>query len=499
MSLRVQPPLLPISAGEPFLNDRLGREESIKALTEVVRSVDGPCVLAVDASWGMGKTTFLRMWSRHLRDISVPVVDFNAWDTDFAEDPFLAMFSEMTNALEALPTLRGSAALARWKQTGRDVVRDHKWAIARSAVSAVPYVGDRIASELSPESSTPFHVDTARFAEARAARQDFRESLRTAAKAASATSQLKPLVVMIDELDRCRPNYAIKLLETAKHLFGVDGVVFVLCLDRQQLVHSIRAVYGEGFDAEGYLRRFFDIDYQLPHADRADFIAAALDNAVASIRSSNENLSNMLAHYIAEGSLPVILDRPTLSQRQILQTTRRLAVILSSIPASRSVRPDVVTTLLVLRTVNPELYRRYVTGHCTDEEAIATFSVDLELRNSNRFNARAAIEAVLLAGVCVFTANDRGQADYDKLPIVVDYLAKSDPQHISRPSDQSEQMYLDAVVGYIAELISPQGRRRPVELARVADQGGFRSAVRQLELFPDSVAGTGLAPRPDEA
>ena len=81
-----------------------------------------------------------------------------------------------------------------------------------------------------------------------------------------------PLVVVIDELDRCRPSYAVELLKAAKHLFAVDGVVFVLALNRSELSHSIGALYGGKFDATGYLRRFIDVDFRLPDPDRAAFI-----------------------------------------------------------------------------------------------------------------------------------------------------------------------------------------------------------------------------------
>ncbi len=87
----------------------------------------------------------------------------------------------------------------------------------------------------------------------------------------------RPLIVMIDELDRCRPSYAIELLEVAKHLFSVDHIVFVLAVNRSELAHSIRALYGSDFDAEGYLRRFFDVDFRLPEPDRKSFIDAMMD------------------------------------------------------------------------------------------------------------------------------------------------------------------------------------------------------------------------------
>jgi hypothetical protein len=72
-----------------------------------------------------------------------------------------------------------------------------------------------------------------------------------------------PITIVIDELDRCRPTYAIKVLEELKHLFDVPGVAFVLGMHGQQLAHSVTAAYGAGFDSQAYLRRFFSRRYAL--------------------------------------------------------------------------------------------------------------------------------------------------------------------------------------------------------------------------------------------
>ena len=63
-----------------------------------------------------------------------------------------------------------------------------------------------------------------------------------------------PLFVFVDELDRCRPDYAIELLEGIKHLFGVPGVYFVVATNTVQLGESVKAVYGSGFDGVRYLK-----------------------------------------------------------------------------------------------------------------------------------------------------------------------------------------------------------------------------------------------------
>ena len=60
-----------------------------------------------------------------------------------------------------------------------------------------------------------------------------------------------PIIIVIDELDRCRPTYAIKLLEEIKHLFDVPGLVFVFGMHGDQLAHSVKAAYGAEFQCKG--------------------------------------------------------------------------------------------------------------------------------------------------------------------------------------------------------------------------------------------------------
>lgn len=75
--------------------------------------------------------------------------------------------------------------------------------------------------------------------------------------------RVSPIIILVDELDRCRPTYAIELLERIKHLFGSPGVAFLIATDTKQLGHSIEAVYGSRFDSIRYLHRFFDDTYRL--------------------------------------------------------------------------------------------------------------------------------------------------------------------------------------------------------------------------------------------
>ena len=86
------------------------------------------------------------------------------------------------------------------------------------------------------------------------------------------------MIFFIDELDRCRPNFAIELLEVIKHLFYIDNFIFIISIDKDQLSYSIANIYGHNMDTEGYLRRFFDLDYTLPRISSKEYIDLISDD-----------------------------------------------------------------------------------------------------------------------------------------------------------------------------------------------------------------------------
>lgn len=104
--------------------------------------------------------------------------------------------------------------------------------------------------------------------------KDFKESFSTFANSLTHGSKgqfMPPLIVFVDELDRCKPTYAVELLETMKHFFNVQWVVFVLGIDRKQLSHSVRCLYGNEMDADGYLKRFINHEFTLPNPPRRKY------------------------------------------------------------------------------------------------------------------------------------------------------------------------------------------------------------------------------------
>ena len=75
------------------------------------------------------------------------------------------------------------------------------------------------------------------------------------------------LVIFIDELDRCKPTYAVKFLERIKHYFNRQNITFVFSTNIKELKNTVKNYYGNYFDADRYLDKFFDLRLQLPQID----------------------------------------------------------------------------------------------------------------------------------------------------------------------------------------------------------------------------------------
>lgn len=269
-----------IDAADPFKNDVLNRKANVEILTQFITSYEQSIVLCIDAGWGQGKTTFIKMWQQSLKNLDIPTIYFNAWESDYTDDALIALIGEIGLSIQELT--------GEDKTTAEKIIgRIYKFAanFTKAAAPTMANLGIKAASGgliSADEISTAFgnlseslvKEQITKYEESRKTLGSFKEALSELARCYADGDAHKPLVIFIDELDRCRPNFAIEVLEKAKHLFNVDNIIFVLATDKTQLGHSIRAVYGQGLDVNGYLRRFIDFDYLLPSPVKSDYIVS---------------------------------------------------------------------------------------------------------------------------------------------------------------------------------------------------------------------------------
>jgi len=343
MRMRPTPFVVPKS-GDPFENDKLGRKDQIESLTQLIRNIEGPCVLAIDGAWGSGKTVFLKMWAQFLRKHRFRVAELNAWETDFSDDPLMALYAAFEDGL----------GISNTKATLKTGVR----AISKMASDAIPLLPNVAeALTMAKERSEPSaEARLSRFRDAEKAIREFKRSLK------AATKGRLPLVVLVDELDRCRPDYAIRFLEATKHIFNIDGVVFILGVNMSELAHSVSALYGTDFDGEIYLRRFVDRSIYIPQADRVEFFENLLDQT-KSIRRVRPYLETF------------ILGASNISLRDMEQGIYHLGTVMETIPVEHRAivtLDQLAATLIIVQMADSDTYRHFLRGELSDLDVVST-------------------------------------------------------------------------------------------------------------------------------
>lgn len=297
-----------------WAGDRLGRRHEADtiesyivaetaALARLKRS--DSIVLGIDAPYGRGKTWFLDRLARQLQ-LSHPVARVNAWADDAGDEPLTAFMAAIDEALApyltssgklrdklaaakaaALPVMgklvSGALIKALTKVAGdeiedqlgtavEDAVRSAKGKESSkdgAASAAMEAALEKLGTEIDSLVDRRGAAMLAAYRQRKQSREVFRRNMHELVIGIDASKGpgIAPLIVVVDELDRCRPDYALRMLEEIKHFFDVPGVVFLVGLHGAQLSKSIKAVYGSEFDSNDYLRRFFTRKYELrPHS-----------------------------------------------------------------------------------------------------------------------------------------------------------------------------------------------------------------------------------------
>jgi KAP family P-loop domain len=247
-------------------------EHHIDGLAEIpLEHLVSPRVLAVDAPWGSGKSWIAERLSLQLQseDKLHRVAFIDAFRYDHHDDAFAVIAAAVMKALKpdaeqkkkyvkaagavlkgAAPMIVKAGASLALKFVGLDG-DDVAEAFEDSKEAAIDGVSK--ASEKAVEKLLDSYANT------QVVQEEFIKTLSTLTK-----NLPKPFVVIIDELDRCRPSFALEFLERIKHLFAAQNVVFVLFWNATSICESVRHSYGQGTNAELYLSKFVAFSVSIP-------------------------------------------------------------------------------------------------------------------------------------------------------------------------------------------------------------------------------------------
>lgn len=277
---------------ECLKNNRLGRNTKINNLLKLVNILKKNTIISVDGTWGCGKTIFVKqielinkLYHEEDRNLGSEtsldeniikefnenhiVYYYNAWENDNHIEPIKSIIYKIINDYpkEKAQTFDGNIQ--------------------------IPF---NFKEFLKSISSNLIDIDKIE------SFKDLVDSIYTVEEQKKALNNLlnsifpedKKIVMIIDELDRCNPKFAVNIIETIKHFFDNDKLVFIVVSNNEQLSHTFSKFYGEKFDGYGYLNKIYDLIISLGNIDPSKYINDVLAKYI------NSNYNNIMLKSLCE-------------------------------------------------------------------------------------------------------------------------------------------------------------------------------------------------------
>lgn len=360
--------------GEKLPVDTLDRKKYAKYLYETCAARGGKSnlVVNINAEWGAGKTYFTKRLAKTISNRH-PTIYIDAWKEDFSEDPLLTVFSsvkeQLTGQSDKFTTLINNTI-----ENIGPLLKTATPVIIEGLVKKL--TGIESASKLGKDlSSKLLEIHSEKSKKVEAIRKGIARWVEFIEQKDCIDKEL-PIFIIIDELDRCRPSYAISLLEITKHIFNIPGVVFIIATDTDQLQHSIKVIYGNNFSASHYLSRFFDRRFLLPSPNIKNLLITRTGEQIASDFSnwqlqcipSPPNFINFITNSAS------ILQSLKINIRDAIKIYDRLIDFI--LVTDKKIDSNLILILMALNFQENEIYARIKKGESIDPSYFL-FHIDL--------------------------------------------------------------------------------------------------------------------------
>ena len=257
----------------------------------------GSYPISLNALFGNGKTTFLKMFEHFIKtenQQSYEVLFINAWESDFYNEPVIAILSELASKLDQKnkPSHRYSHEEHHSRTRGNSEnqfpvpsISKIKEVAGILASHKITQVAGNIANQII-QSQTGFNLKEVKDSYQSGSSKDMptesqkqwsvlgenvlnefnqrKQAIKTVKEIIVEHTNQKKLLIIVDELDRTRPDYAVHFLEDMKHFFDIENVVFLVAVNRQQMEATVKCLYGQSLNFDGYYSKFFKTEIDLP-------------------------------------------------------------------------------------------------------------------------------------------------------------------------------------------------------------------------------------------
>lgn len=275
-------------------NDVINRNRKLIELMKLVNVLDKNFIISIDGDWGCGKTFFIKQLIylsscddiSYFSDIDQEVIKsfsekhftiyYNAWENDDHDNPLESIIYYIIN---------------EFSEKKKDFHDDKKlFNLAKTTImNFIELSSFGILKKEDLIEMTSF--------------EDLAKSMVTVEEKKDALNKLfdfllqyaNRLILIIDELDRCRPDYAVKVLETIKHFYNNPNITILVVTNNKELSHTISHNYGYNFDGYGYLNKIYDTVITLTNDYKKEYVQHMCDFSNKTYLP--ENISVLLFEY----------------------------------------------------------------------------------------------------------------------------------------------------------------------------------------------------------
>ena len=370
--------------------DIFERDQFAGGLLNLFESSDDPLVVALDEKWGTGKTVFSKRLKKRAEDEGFKVVYFDAFKRDYDPDVFIALSAELLAKFPANTREKSSlkeSAKAVGKTIGKLALKGGVRLLTAGAISAAD-VGDaaeEAANEIGNLAEAELdalidrRLDSARladetFAQFKASLEKLATPPREENQQTETPQEAKPLLFIVDELDRCRPDYALSVLETVKHFFSVRNVHFLLVCDIDQLVAAVHHRYGIEGHGYTYLEKFIDVRISFP-------VLAESERKIAIGRFIYDFRKGMPSGQGQDREWQISIDflsnlalNHNYSLRRIEKIITQFAISIHFLNKNSYVQYHILSLLCDLKISNSKLYKKAKSGTLNYSEIMENYN-----------------------------------------------------------------------------------------------------------------------------
>ena len=309
--------------------------------------------MVIDGKWGQGKTEFCYKLKNYLDEGGIKCVYIDAYKNDYFDDPLLTIFSSIASVIDNQTTKTALIKKAipvfsfGIKVLGKAGV---KWLLKQD----VDTLGEDFESAVSQSTDAIFDLTAKRLIEEYQEQEKNLETLKTALET---STEREPLIIFIDELDRCRPSYAVAMIEKIKHVFNIPSISFILVCNSEQLVAAVKHIYGH-IDAEDYLNKFvltniklnqyIGDDFHRKHNSEKHFqILISTSEDLDSFKNPSANANRFISNLIRENNV-------SLRQVEKIITRLKILILFSKVPFTEAdiLYQIISTSIMFLECLN---------------------------------------------------------------------------------------------------------------------------------------------------